>query len=120
MRALSSDEVDQALDNNGESEEGCYPVEMTVKELRQANASTCCGSIGNNCFHQIAQFDDRLVRGWFAPEFDDSEAQVQGMFHIECNEAEAQIISDSVGRVGGSLRPSGRSLWAGFWEFEIE
>ena len=119
MRDLTQVEIDVALDDNGEADEGCVAIETTVGELAALGAQTVCGESGNCCFAELAKqgFADRFARGWFYR----AENEVWGMFHIECaDEAEAEAISEIAYEGGGSLRPSGKSLWGGFWEFEIE
>ena len=116
MRNLTHDEI-EFLDDNGESEEdGIVAIESTIRELTAAGVGTGCGRTGNRCFSHLTIFGDRRCRGWY----DEPVKEVTGMFHIEVTEAEAEDISKLAGEVGGSLRSSGKSLWNGFMEFEIE
>ena len=133
MRKLTQKEIDVALDDNSEADEGCVAVEATIGELALANIGTSCGHTGNTAFSALSvMFPDnatRLVRGWL----DASDNTMCGMIHIQCHEpykafdkdyAEelAERISNAVYEAGGggSLRPDGPSLWEGFWEFENE
>lgn len=124
MRKLEQWEVDKAFDDNYESEFGCIPVEMTISEMAGLGVVTGCGSIDQeNGFEKITNkgFGDRRARGWFL-EYDETfdSPSVFGMFHIECDESEAEKISDVIFEADGSLRPNGKSMWEGFFEFEIE
>jgi hypothetical protein len=69
MRNLLQEEVDQALDDNGESENGCVAIEATIGELVSMSVGTSCGHVGNTAFVALGVlFPDnmiRLVRGWF-------------------------------------------------------
>jgi len=125
MRRLEDAEIDAGLDGNGEAEDGWTAMEATIAELAAKEIGTSCGSVGNKCFEPLekAAYGSRLTRGWHGTydRYPDMPL-VDGMFHIECSsEEEAEKISDIAAEEGnGSLRPSGRSLWIGFWEFEIE
>lgn len=123
MRILTQEEIDLALDDNGEFEEGCIAVEATLNELALKNTGTSCGIDGNIAFVALGcLFPDnitRLVRGWY----DSRDNTFMGMIHIQCdNENMAEKISEVAHEAGngGSLRPDGPSLWEGFWEFENE
>ena len=114
MRDLTQEEIDLALDDNGESEEGCIAIESTTTELAAKKTGTCCGIVGNHCFTALPP--GRLVRGWYDPK----DNVFMGMIHIECTEDESERIEELAGEAEGSLRASGSSLWNGFCEFEIE
>jgi hypothetical protein len=120
MRNLTNEEIEQALDDNGEPDEGCIAIEASVEELSDQGVGTLCGLEGNTAFSDlvIEGFRDRQCRGWYCY----SDRVVMGMFHIQCkDDEEAQRISDVVFQgSGGSLRPNGPSGWLGFYEFEIE
>jgi hypothetical protein len=123
MRKLTQEEIDLALDDNGETSEGCVAVEATIGELALANIGTSCGHIGNTTFIALGVMfpdnDTRLVRGWL----DSRDNTMCGMIHIQCHDEDlAERISNTAYEAGGggSLRPDGPSLWEGFWEFESE
>jgi hypothetical protein len=121
MRDLTGQEIDLALDDNSEAENGCIAIEATLGELALKGTGTSCGHLGNTAFISVAlMFSDnamRLVRGWYDPK----DNTMCGMIHIQCdNEELADCISEAAGGNGGSLRPDGPSLWEGFWEFENE
>lgn len=128
MRNLTPEEIDKALDDNGEMEEGCVAVEATVAELAKLGVSTVCGSRDNRAFQELSAegFGKRRCRGWYLAKDPfkttrGSDQTVWGMFHIEVSEEEAERVERVVSRVGGSLRASGPSMWEdGFYEFEIE
>lgn len=115
MRDLTQDEIDLALDDNGEADEGCIAVESSTTELATKKTGTCCGYDGNHCFDALPS--GRLVRGWYDPK----DNVFVGMVHIECTtDEEADRIEELASNAEGSLRNSGSSLWEGFYEFEIE
>jgi hypothetical protein len=123
MRRLTKEEIEFALDDNGESEEGCIAVESSILELSNEKVGTCCGMEGNSAFTALCVIflkDDltRLVRGWY----DKKDKVMCGMVHIQCeNEKMAEKISEAAHDIGdGSLRVNDRSRWEGFYEFEIE
>lgn len=120
MRFLEDSEIEQALDDNGESKERARAIEATVTELAGMGVSMCCGTVGNKCFEALQSrgFAGRFGRGWYVDGYDGKE--VLGMFHIQCSEDEGENIQEIAGEAGGSLRFSGKSLWPGFCEFEIE
>ena len=134
MRELTPDEINEALDDNGESEDGCIAIEATVNELADLEVGTVCGSVPNQCFKVLQEkgFGKKLCRGWYnertpifnhdTKTFDSTfRRSVYGMFHIQItSEKIARRISNLAYEGGGSLRDSGESLWKGFWEFEIE
>jgi hypothetical protein len=86
--------------------------------MADRNVGTGCGKIGNEAFKALddAEFGERRCRGWY----DEQAQEIVGMFHIECDETEAERISQIVEDAEGSLRGNGASRWPGFWEFEIE
>lgn len=121
MRDLTQEEINLALDDNGEQEEGCIAIEATILELAQNNTGTSCGIMGNDAFNAIKDLlsNPCLVRGWYDPK----ENTMCGMIHIQCDSMElAERISEVAYELGngGSLRPSGQSLWKTFFEFENE
>lgn len=126
MRNLKQEEIDQALDDNYEGESGYRPVEATVEELAALGCKTTCGTKPQTSIFQqlvISGYPkSALCRGWYIshdPFW--SCPTVAGMFHIECeHEKQAEMIQNMAGMYNGSLRSSGKSLWKGFWEFEIE
>jgi len=69
MRNLNADEMD-ILDDNGESEEGAIGIEITIQELADMEAGTCCGKTGNTCFKALAshRYGHRKCRGWLLKE----------------------------------------------------
>lgn len=111
-------EIPDYLDDNGEGDEGCQVVESTIGELGKLKTGTACGTVGNTCFSSFLNrgWNDRLVCGWYRKD----ENSVWGMFHIECNIEESNLISDLASEAEGSLRVNGSSLREGFMEFEIE
>ena len=115
MRDLTRDEIDEVLDDNGESDD-CVAIEATISEFISRGVSTCCGTKNNNCFANMNDFADRRCRGWYDPK----TKEVVGMFHIECSKDEAELITNMAYQFGGSLLTMGSSRWNGFWEFEIE
>jgi hypothetical protein len=123
MRNLTDEEIDFALDDNGEKDEGCIAIEASIGELALKETGTSCGHVGNTTFIALGVlFPDnatRLVRGWYDPK----DNTMCGMIHIQCeNNDVADRISEVAYNIGngGSLRPSGESLWPGFYEFENE
>lgn len=123
MRTLTQAEIDFALDDNGESEEGFSAIEASIEELSHKGTGTSCGHVGNSAFKSLnILFPDsasRLVRGWYDP----SDNTMGGMIHIQCDDKDmAEKISETAYEAGngGSLRPSGESLWESFFEFENE
>ena len=119
MRTLMKEEVEVALDDNGEADEGCEPVEARVQELADMEVGTCCGAKGNRCFQVLAKegYGHRLCRGWF----DRVAKEVVGMFHIKIQtDKTAENVERIAVAAGGSLRFNGDSQWEGFKEFEIE
>jgi predicted DNA-binding WGR domain protein len=120
---LTQAQIDVALDDNGESEDGLFAIETTVDDLAANGIGTSCGRVGNTCFTQVkkAGFGARKCRGWYDDGSRHDEKAVCGMFHIECSsDAEAEKIGNVAGVGHGSLRPEGPSLWKGFYVFEIE
>jgi hypothetical protein len=129
MRNLTQEEIEEALDDNGEPEEGCVAIEATVQELADLNVGTGCGKVGNQAFKVLADkgYGHRKCRGWFEENRDSLSSTkffggcVCGMFHIKIQtDKTAEKVERIVGAAGGSLRYSGDSLWEGFKEFEIE
>ena len=119
MRNLIQEEIEEALDDNGEPEEGCVAIEATVQELADLNVETGCGSVGNQAFKALAAkgYGHRKCRGWH----DAKNGVVVGMFHIKIQtDKTADKVERIVGAAGGSLRYDGDSRWEGFKEFEIE
>ena len=119
MRTMTQEEVQEGLDDNGELEEGCIPVEIRIQELADMDVSTGCGAKGNKCFRVLAAngYKHRLCRGWL----DEKAKEIVGMFHIKIQtDKTAEKISQIAGKAGGSLRLNGDSQWEGFKEFEIE
>lgn len=106
------------LDDNCEGDEGCQVIVSTIKELGELKTGTVCGLVGNTCFSSLLNngWGDRIASGWYHKESN----SVWGMFHIQCNMKEAELISGLVGKADGSLRVNGPSLKKGFVEFEIE
>lgn len=116
---LSEQEIDTFLDDNGEAEDGCVAIEATIGELAKCDVGTLCGTIGNKAFANselVARFGKRVVKGWFLKE----ENSLMGMIHIECNGNEARRIETLISQSNGSLRPNGKSLLDGYYEFENE
>ncbi len=143
MRNLTAQEIEQALDDNGESEEGCVAIEATVQELADLNAGTCCGGFGNLTFKALADkgYGKRKCRGWYdakpvpmtqadwesiqgegeVPADAMSRPEVVGMFHIKIQtDKTAEKVERIAASVHGSLRFNGDSMWDGYKEFEIE
>lgn len=118
MRDLTEQEIDEALDDNGEQDDGCRAIEATVDELAELGVGTGCGAIGNEAFKALAEsgFGERKCRGWY----DDQTKEAVGMFHVECDKNEAIRVGQIARDAEGSLRENGESRWLGFWEFEIE
>ena len=119
MRKLTQVEVDEALDDNGEQEEGAVAIEATVSELAGLGVGTCCGGTGNKTFQALADkgYQHRKCRGWY----DEKDKVVLGMFHIKIQtDKTAEKIEQIASEAGGSLRFNGDSLWDGYKEFEIE
>jgi hypothetical protein len=122
-KTLTQAQIDAALDDNGESEDGYAAIETTVADLAANGIGTSCGKVGNKCFAALlkAGFGARKCRGWYDDGSRHDEKAVCGMFHIECSsDAEAEKICHIADKGDGSLRPDGPSLWKGFYEFEIE
>lgn len=137
MRNLTPEEIEEALDDNGESEAGYIAVETTVQELADLGVGTACGSVPNQTFKALADkgYGHRKCRGWFnrAPTPlppGESETfpkgitfgpEVSGMFHIKIQtDKTAEKIERIASDAEGSLRFEGPSNWDGFMEFEIE
>ena len=122
MRDLTEQEIEMALDDNGESEEGAIAVETTVGELSQVGAGTVCGRVGNKAWEALAErFGNRRVRGWhYRDDRDIAGNNMTGMIHIEAMKKESWSISSLAEEEDGVLRPNGKSLWPGFFEFENE
>lgn len=126
MRNLTTEEIAEALDDNGESEEGCVAVEATVDELADLNVRTVGGKDDNHAFQELADagFGKRKCRGWYLSKDISKEGgndqTVWGMFHVAVSEEHADKVERIAVRAGGSLRLSGPSLWKGFFEYEIE
>jgi hypothetical protein len=140
MRNLTPEEIDKALDDNGEAEEGCVAIEATVQESADLKTDTCCGRWGNQTFKALADkgYGHRKCRGWFnkTPKQMSQETWegihgqgpvpvlgplVCGMFLIKIQtEKTGEKVERIAGAAGGSLRYDGDSLWEGFKEFEIE
>jgi len=119
MRKLTQAEIDIALDDNGEKDDGAVAIEATVGELAALGVGTCCGRVGNKTFQVLADkgYQHRKCRGWF----DEKDKVVVGMFHIKIQtDKTAQKVEESVCSAGGSLRHNGDSMWGGYKEFEIE
>lgn len=122
FRVLTKEECEKMLgydEPEDMKEQGCTPIETTVQQLADNKAGTCCGTVGNHCFVNIAAagFGNRCVRGWF----DFKENCLVGMPLIESTEAEADKIENAASEGQGSLRPDGESEeCAGMHVFEIE
>ena len=124
MKVLTREQIDSFLDYDTDlktgiicqEDEGFIAVESTIGELSNLNVGTTCGTVRNKCFTKFNKFFNRKVRGWYSS----SNSEVDGMFHIECNEQESEEIEELAGINNGSLRASGESLLNGFYEFEIE
>lgn len=102
MRHLTQEEIDFALDDNGESEEGCIAIEASIIELAQKNIGTSCGHSGNTAFAALGKVihDDNtiMVRGWF----DTRDSTMCGMVHIQCpNDEVAEMMSEAAYELGG-------------------
>ena len=129
MRLLTKVEVDEALDGNGEAAEGMLPVETTVQELADLDASCACGGI-NFKEAAIKGYAKRKVRGWFGVERNDYTAipapddldysvnrfYMSGMIHIKI---QTEKTAEKIGEILG-IRFEGESLWDGFMTFEDE
>ena len=133
MRRLTDAEVNEALDGNGEAAEGMIPVETTVQELADLDASCACGGV--NFKEAVAKgYGHRKVRGWFGVERDDyttatagrvepsdldysiNRFYMMGMIHIKIQtEKTAEKLGDILG-----IRFDGESGWDGFMTFEDE
>jgi hypothetical protein len=126
MRNLTTEEIAEALDDNGESEEGCVAVEATIEELADLNVRTICGANDNRVFGELAErgYGKKRCRGWYLAKDASKEGgldqTVWGMFHIAVTEEDAEKVARIADKMGGSLRFSGPSLWKGFFEYEIE
>lgn len=119
MRNLADIEIDGALDDNGELEDGAVAIEATVQELADLGVGTYCGCVGNKTFKALADkgYGHRKCRGWFISK----DSVVDGMFHIRIQtDKTAENVSRIAADAGGSLRFSGDSMWDNFKEFEIE
>lgn len=119
MRNLTIEEIEEALDDNGETEDGCIAIEATVQELSDLKVGTTCGTKGNSCFVKLAEkgYAHRKCRGWF----DEKTKEIVGMCHIKIQtDKTAEKIEKIAAEAGGSLRFNGDSLWEGYKEFEIE
>jgi len=130
MRLLTKVEVDEALDGNGEAGESMIPVETTVGELAELNASCACGGVP---FQEAVDkgYGKRKVRGWFGidrtlvefgqPEPNELDYSVNkpimmGMIHIKI---QTEKTAEKVGEILG-IRFEGESGWDGFMTFEDE
>jgi hypothetical protein len=128
MRLLTKVEVDEALDGNGEAGLSMIPVETTVVELAELNASCACGGVS---FQKAvdAGYGHRKVRGWFGidralAEFGEpdeldysvNKAIMSGMIHIKI---QTEKTAEKVGEILG-IRFEGESRWDGFMVFEDE
>jgi hypothetical protein len=131
MRNLTAEEIKQALDDNGESENGAVAIEATVKELADIETETACGKYGNKTFKALVDkgYEHRKCRGWFIDksklemcgEKDRNAPMVLGMFHIKIQtDKTAEKVEKIASDAGGSLRFNGDSLWEGYKEFENE
>lgn len=135
MRLLTKVEVDEALDGNGEAAEGMLPVETTVQELADLDASCACGGV-NFKEAAIKGYAKRKVRGWFGVEreaksldeakgifvkgddldFSVNRFYMAGMIHIKI---QTEKTAEKIGEILG-IRFEGESLWDGFMTFEDE
>jgi len=130
MRNLTQAEIEQALDDNGEQEDGAVAIEATVKELADIGTETACGTYGNKTFQALVDkgYQHRKCRGWFIDketskrgDADRDAPVILGMFHIKAKtDKTGEKIERIAGEAGGSLRFSGDSLWEGYKEFENE
>jgi len=121
MRNLTQEEIDLALDDNSESENGYIAIESNTVELALKETGTSCGHDGNHCFMAVGllfpELSGRFVRGWYDPK----DNTMGGMIHIQCtDEEEAELIERAAESSEGNLRVNGPSLWEGFYEFENE
>ncbi len=119
MRKLENHEIEQALDDNGETDIGCEAIEATVKELSDLGVSTACGWPENRCFSALESrgYGHLMCRGWYLAK----DKLFYGMFHIECwRQDDADTIEQIVVEAHGCIRSNAESGWQGFWEFEIE
>lgn len=123
MRLLSPEEAQVILDYDRSEmkdliDEGYVAIEATVGELAKTGVGTCCGTVGNVCFVEIAKkFPGRLVRGFYSAQ----GKCICGMPLIQCNEKEAQAIGRLADKGDGSLREEGQSIrWNEFYIFEVE
>ena len=126
MRLLTSVEVDEALDGNGEAEMAMLPIEATVQELADLDTSCACGGVN---FKEAAMkgYAHRKVRGWFGIErevnttasdldYSVNRFYMAGMIHIKI---QTEKTAEKIGEILG-IRLNGESLWDGFMEFEDE
>ena len=137
MRKLTEEEIRQALEDTGETDEGAVAVETTIQELADLGAGTYCGIIGNACFKALADkgYGHLKCRGWYLAAtwilppnepsglihgYRERNSAVTGMFHIEIQDVKAEDVEDIVSEAHGSLRSGGKSKWDGFAEFEVE
>ena len=135
MRRLTKVEICEALDENGEAELPMLPVETTVQELADLDASCACGGV--NFKEAVAKgYGKRKVRAWFGMERDEKsldEAKgkfvkatdldysvnrfyVAGMIHIKI---QTEKTAEKLGEILG-IRFEGESGWDGFMVFEDE
>ena len=135
MRRLTEAEVDEALDGNGEAEIPMIPVETTVQELADLDASCACGGV--NFREAVAKgYGKRKVRAWFGVEreaksldeakgifvksddldFSVNRFYVAGMIHIKI---QTEKTAEKLGEILG-IRFEGESGWDGFMVFEDE
>ena len=129
MRLLTKVEVDEALDGNGEAGESMIPVETTVGELAELNASCACGGVPFQAAVDKG-YGKRKVRGWFGVERNDYTAIpapdeldysvnkpiMMGMIHIKI---QTEKTAEKLGEILG-IRFEGESGWDGFMVFEDE
>ena len=138
MRKLTEEEIKQALEDTGETDEGAVAVETTIQELADLGAGTYCGTIGNTCFKALADkgYGHLKCRGWYLtatwalPQkelpgliqgYREGNPAVMGTFHIEAQDAlKVEDVENIVSEAQGSLRSGGKSKWDGFVEFEVE
>lgn len=143
MRNLTAEEIDKALDDNGEPEDGFVAIEARVEELAAIGAGTACGKVGNHCFVALAAkgYGKRMCRGWFCenpmkaaldtldttgntPEMAAERVasikaswpttpQVTGMFHIRI---QTDKTAEKVSRIAGEAEGSLRFSGDSLWE----